>query len=301
MAGYIKTKRHMDNYCASQQLNNLYMKNKNISKIKYLFGQEDKKEKSGLTLSTIKNFILTESVKEEQNVDYNKIRRMKDILYSFTTTNTGISNALIFLDERRNVINNLDYYNFNPWKADWIFTKEYKNERKDMIHKIRNAMDYKGEVSDDEDSIIKYDETQDQLNDEIIKYNRNSIKAEDKPNIINDDKPMIDNDELITGKVDSEEISEEIVIPKNQPKSECKANIIKPIALNNRFLDNRLYYHNVYMRNRDILAKKNIAIGYSSIFGDSESNLMNAYNNNNLFQQPNDNRLYTSTFYNVKQ
>ena len=297
IAGYIKTKRHIDYYCASQQLNNLYMKNKNISKIKYLFGEEDKKEKSGLTLSTIKNFILTESVKEDKNVDYNKIRRMKDILYSFTTTNTGISNALIFLDERRNVINNLDYYNFNPWKADWIFTKEYKNERKNMIHKIRNAMDYKGEVSDDEDSIIKYDETQDQLSDEIIKYNRNSIKAEEKPNIINEDKPMIDNDELLTGKVDSEEISEEIIVPKKQSKSECKANIIKPIALNNRFLDNRLYYHNVYMRNQEILAKNNSGIGYISIFGDSQSNLMNE--NNNLFQQQNENKLYTSTFYNV--
>ena len=300
MAGYIKTKRHIDNYCASQQLNNLYMKNKNISKIKYLFGQDDKKEKSGLTLSTIKNFILTESVKEEKDVDYNKIRRMKDILYSFTTTNTGISNALIFLDERKNVINNLDNYNFNPWKADWIFTKEYKDERKNMIHRIRNAMDYKGEVSDDEDSIIKYDETQDQLSEEIIKYNRNSIKAEEKPNIINEDKPMIDNDELITGKVDSEEISEEIIVPKRQVKSECKANVIvMPIALNNRFLDNRLYYHNVYMRNQDILAKNNSGIGYKSIFGDSQSNLMNE--NNYLFPQQNDNRLYTSTFYNVKK
>ena len=303
MAGYIKTKRHLDYYCASQQLNNLYMKNKNISKIKYLFGEDNKKEKSGLTLSTIKNFILTESVKEEENVDYNKIRRMKDILYSFTTTNTGISNALIFLDERRNVINNLDFYNFNPWKADWIFTKEYKNERKNMIHKIRNAMDYKGEVSDDEDSIIKYDETQDQLDDEMIKYNRNSIKVEEKPNIINEDKPMIDNDELLTGKVESEEISEEIIEPKKQAKSECKAKvIIKPIALNNRFLDNRLYYHNVYMRNQDILAKNNSGSGYISLFGNSESNLMNAMNaNNNLFPQQNDNKLYTSNYYNVKK
>jgi hypothetical protein len=239
-------------------------------------------------------------VKEEENVDYNKIRRMKDILYSFTTTNTGISNALIFLDERKNVINNLDFYNFNPWKADWIFTKEYKNERKNMIHKIRNAMDFKGEVSDDEDSIIKYDETQDQLSDEMIKFNRNSIKVEEKPNIINEDKPMIDNDELLTGKVESEEISEEIIVPKKQPKSECKSNvIIRPIALNNRFIDNRLYYHNVYMRNQEILSKNNSGSGYLSIFGNSESNLMNV--NNSIIPQQNDNKLYTSTYYNVKK
>ena len=37
MAAYIKTKRHLDYYCASQQLNNLYMKNKNDLKLKYLF------------------------------------------------------------------------------------------------------------------------------------------------------------------------------------------------------------------------------------------------------------------------
>ena len=55
---------------------------------------------------------------------------MKDILYSFYTTTAGISNALIFLDEKRNIINNLDFYNYNPWKADWIYTKNYKNERK---------------------------------------------------------------------------------------------------------------------------------------------------------------------------
>ena len=183
----------------------------------------------------------------------------------------------------------------------FVVVKEYKNERKNMIHKIRNAMDYKGEVSDDEDSIIKYDETQDQLSDEMIKYNRNSIKVEEKPNIINEDKPMIDNDELLTGKVESEEISEEIIErPKKQPKSECKSKvIINPIALNNRFLDNRLYYHNVYMRNQDILSKNKSGSGYLSIFGNSESNLMNA--NNSLFPQQNDNKLYTSTYYNVKK
>ena len=129
MAAYIKTKKHIDNYCASQQLNNIYMKNKNERKIKYLFGEE-KKENSVLGLGFIKNLILTESTKTEKiedqkNID--SILHMKDLLYFFSTTTTGISNALIFLDERKNVINNLDYYNYNPWKADWIYSKEYKN------------------------------------------------------------------------------------------------------------------------------------------------------------------------------
>jgi len=234
------------------------MKNKNISKIKYLFeDNKEEEEDKGITISKIKNLILTESTKTETNVDYNKIRQMKDILYSFTTTNTGICNALIFLDERRNVLNNLDNYHFNPWKADWIFTKEYKKERKDMIHQIRKAMDYKGEVSDDEDSIIKYDETQDDFNEQILKYNRDSIRVEDKPNIKNEDMPMIDNEEIATGKIIIDEKSEEeIVVPnkiiKRTSLSENKANIIQPIPLNNRFLDNRLYYYNVLQKNREI-------------------------------------------------
>ena len=228
---------------------------------------------------------------------------MKDILYSFTTTNTGICNALIFLDERRNVLNNLDNYHFNPWKADWIFTKEYKKERKDMIHQIRKAMDYKGEVSDDEDSIIKYDETQDDFNEQILKYNRDSIRVEDKPNIKNEDMPMIDNEEIATGKIIIDEKSEEeIVVPnkiiKRTSLSENKANIIQPIPLNNRFLDNRLYYYNVYQRNKEILAKNNLDINYTPLFGTSQHNLLG----DNLSILPDNNRsLYQSSYYNVKK
>ena len=297
MAAYIKTKRHLDNYCASQQLNNLYMKNKNDPKLRYLFGEQEKEE-SGIDFNFIKNLI-SDSIKENENKDYDSIKHMKDLLYSFSTTTTGISNALIFLDERKNVINNLDYYNFNPWKADWIYSKGYKQERKNLIHKIRHEMDYKGEVSDDEDSIIKYDETQDDLSETIIKYNRNSIKLEEKPNYINEDKPMISNVEITTGKVNSDEISEEInkSVIKNPPKSEKKSNIIiKPIALNNQFLDNRLYYYNVYMKNKEIMAKNNSQMNYTSIFGNSfsQSNLLG---NNNIIPQNN----YKNNIYYIKK
>lgn len=296
MAAYIKTKKHIDNYCASQQLNNIYMKNKNEQKIKYLFG-EQKKEESGL--SFIKNLLLTESTqseKKENQKNYNSIIRMKDLLYFFSTTTTGISNALIFLDERKNVINNLDYYNFNPWKADWIYSKEYKKKRKELIHNIRHHMDYKGEVSDDEDSIIKYDETQDDLSEQIINYNRESINAEEKPNIVYDDKPMIDNDEIATGKVKSDEISEEII---NEPikrviKSENSSITINPIALNNRFIDNRLYYYNIFERNKEILGKKNETLNYNPIFGSSQTTLLKEPN---LFPQQN----YKPNFYNIKK
>jgi hypothetical protein len=197
---------------------------------------------NGFSLSKIKNLILSES--EIKNVDYESIRDMKDKLYSFSTTTAGISNALIFLDERKEVFNNLDNYNFNPWKADWIYSKNYKNERKELIHDIRKNMDYKGEVSDDEDSIIKYDETQDDLSEEIAKYNKNSIKNEEKPNVVNDEKPMIFNEEIATGKINSEEKSEEITnFSKNTIQKDSKIEkitpTIRPIALNNQFINNR--------------------------------------------------------------
>ena len=295
MAAYIKTKRHIDNYCASQQLNNLYMNNKNAPKIRYMFGDE-KKEDSILGLNFLKN-LLRNSEKSEEQMDYNAIKHMKDLLYSFSTTTTGISNALIFLDERRNVINNLDYYNYNPWKADWIYSKEYKKERKELIHQIREAMDYKGEVSDDEDSIIKYDETQDELSEQIIKYNRDSIKVEEKPNKIYDDKPMISNAELLTGKVNTDEVSEENIqhriIKRDPPYTDKRADLIKPIALNNRYIDNRLYYYNVLMRNKEILEKNNSSLNYSSIFGNSQNNLLDK----NIMENKN----YNSNFYYVQK
>ena len=77
-------------------------------------------------------------------------------------------------------------------------------------------MDYKGEVSDDEDSIIKYDETQDDFNEQILKYNRDSIRVEDKPNIKNEDMPMIDNEEIATGKIIIDEKSEEEIVVPNK-------------------------------------------------------------------------------------
>ena len=110
------------------------MNKNNAPKIKYMFGDEEK-EDSILGLSFIKNLLTISGKSEDKQIDYNAIKMMKDLLYSFSTTTAGISNALIFLDERKNVINNLDYYNYNPWKADWIYSKEYKEERKDLIHK----------------------------------------------------------------------------------------------------------------------------------------------------------------------
>ena len=175
------------------------MKNKNEPKVQYIFG-ENEENKAGFTLTGLKNLIMdTTELKEEKmkSKDLDEIREMKDTLYEFSTTNTGICNALIFLGEKNNINDEYEYYHFNPWKAEWIYTNEYKKKRKEMIRKIRSSMDYRGEISDDEDSIIKYDETQDQFNDLVRQFNRRSIAMEAKPNAINEEKPMIDNKELI--------------------------------------------------------------------------------------------------------
>ena len=298
MTEFIKTKRHLDYYVASQQLNNIYTKNKNLKIIKYIFGDEQSEnDNKSLTLSRLKSIILTSSYKTEANCDYNSIRQMKDLLYSFYTTTAGISNALIFLDEKRSIINNLDFYNYNPWKADWIYTKAYKKERSDMIHKIRKEMDYKGEVSDDEDSIIKYDETQDQLNEQIRKFNRRSIAFEAKPNAKDQDKPMINNSEIITGKINKnndedsnsndDDLSKKILefrgirtIRSIYSKSEKGKKVF-----NNRNINDKMPYYNIVLNNKDFNENKNNINNNSNMNYINTQSQINLVEDNSLFQK----------------
>ena len=207
---YLSSRRHLDYYIASQELNNLYMKNKNDQKIQYMFGEKDE-NKAGFSLEGLKNLIMNKSELKEEKMtskDIDAIRDMKDCLYSFSTTNTGICNALIFLGEKNNINDEFDTYNFNPWKGEWIYTPQYKKKRKEMIHQIRSSMDYRGEISDDEDSIVKFDDKKDfvnerikQLNDVYLKKKESVIKKEEKK--IEDEKPMINNTELTTGEVNN--------------------------------------------------------------------------------------------------
>ena len=186
------------------------MKNKNEQKIKFMFS-ENEENKVGFSLGGLKNLIMeTSELKEEKmtSKDIELIKEMKDNLYSFSTTNTGICNALIFLEEKHNINDEYDTYNFNPWKAEWIYTPQYKKKRKEMIHTIRSSMDYRGEISDDEDSIVKFDDKKDYVNERIKQLNDAYLKKRGSVNAITigekkeeDDKPMIDNAELTTGDV----------------------------------------------------------------------------------------------------
>ena len=210
ITAYLRGRRHLNYYIASQELNNIYMKNKNEQKIKFMFS-ENEENKVGFSLGGLKNLIMeTSELKEDKmtSKDIELIKEMKDHLYSFSTTNTGICNALIFLEEKHNINDEYDTYNFNPWKAEWLYTPQYKKKRKQMIHTIRSSMDYRGEISDDEDSIVKFDDKKDYVNEKIKQLNDAYLKKKDSMMASKigekkeeDDKPMIDNAELTTGDV----------------------------------------------------------------------------------------------------
>ena len=207
ITGYLTARRHHDNHCASQELNNTYMKNKNNTKIDYLFGNENK----GLTIRALTTIIWPNTDTKEEKMtskQLDEVRQMKDNLYEFTTTNTGICNALIFLDEKHNINDEYNNYNFNPWKCEWIYSPEYKMKRKDLIHKIRKSMDYRGEISDDEDSIVKYDEDRDDIYEKIKEMNDQILKSRDNQINVRDSlkqysiKPIFDNKEIINADID---------------------------------------------------------------------------------------------------
>lgn len=273
------------------------MKNKNSTKLRYIFGDEESNENKE---KTFKSIILTSSFKSDDNLNYDSIKKTKDILYSFYTTTAGISNALIFLDEKRNIINNLDFYNYNPWKVDWLYSRRYKKERSQMIDKIRKKLDYKGEVSDDEDSIIKYDETQDQLNEQIRLFNRKSIAFEARPNAKNEDRPMISNKEIITGNVDDNdedsniedddftyEKLKEFKERKNMMNNRRYFNTEKgKKIINDRIRNSGLPYYNVMLNSKNVKEYNNIN-DKNNIQNDNNStvNYMNIHSQNNLMEE----------------
>ena len=224
--GYLHTRRHLDNHCASQLMNNIYMKHKIEPKIGYMF--EDKGPKS--TIEGIKNLITVsseEKIEKYTDEDYENMSQMNKILEEFSYTNTGICNALIFLDEKSNINDKYDNYNFNPWKAEWLFTPQYKERRKNMIRNIRSKMDYRGEISDEEDSIIKYDDIKgDNYNNTIIKKLNDNISKHSSEIIINnkEEDNIIKNKELSleATKLGNSDIKENNVNANDINNSELK-------------------------------------------------------------------------------
>ena len=276
ITAYLRSRRHLDYYIASQELNNIYMKNKNEQKVQFIFG-ENEENKAGLSLTGIKNLIMdTPELNQEKmtSKDLEAIRDMKDCLYSFSTTNVGICNALIFLEEKHNINDEFDTYNFNPWKAEWIYTPQYKRKRKEMIHRIRSQMDYRGEISDDEDSIVKFDDQKDYVNEKIKQLNdvflkkKESIKVSKNEENGEEEKPMINNAELTTGKVNDSKLK----------TSYSKVSIRNPLYDSNQKLDmsNILDSNNPKTSNNSMNTTENQLLNQNSLFPkDTKENIIN--------------------------
>ena len=237
ITGYLYMRNHADNHAASQEMNNIYMKNKNDPKINYIF-DENEENKASFSLGGLKNLIMdSPDLKEDEmtNTQFEQIKKMKENLDEFSLTNTGICNALIFLDEKNNINDEYENYNFNPWKAEWIYTPEYKNKRKQMIHEIRSSMDYRGEISDEEDSVIKFEDKREVINQKIKQMNEQVLgKRSLSENKLNDDHgiKIIKNDELIleNTKLNNSIISNPKDKEENDKKLEVtnqKSNILK--------------------------------------------------------------------------
>ena len=237
ITGYLYMRNHADNHAASQEMNNIYMKNKNDPKINYIF-DENEENKAGFSLGGLKNLIMdSPDLKEDEmtNTQFEQIKKMKENLDEFSLTNTGICNALIFLDEKNNINDEYENYNFNPWKAEWIYTPEYKKKRKEMIHEIRSSMDYRGEISDEEDSVIKFEDKREVINQKIKQMNEQVLgKRSLSENKLNDDHgiKIIKNDELIleNTKLNNSIISNPKDKAENDKKLEVtnqKSNILK--------------------------------------------------------------------------
>jgi len=281
---YLRTKRHLEYYIASQELNNLYMKNKNDAKIQYMFGSSGE-NKENLVIGGIKNLFMESSELNEEEITSKKldeIKNMKDTLLSFSTTNTGICNALIFLGEKNNINDEFDNYHFNPWKAEWIYTQKYKKKRKEMIHKIRTSMDYRGEISDDEDSIVKFDDKRDFINEKIKQMNdlylkrRESVrhKTEEKDET---DKPMINNTELTTGEVSNSNLrlSTNTQNTNNSPQQNIISESNQRLSIKDIFEKKK---NNNLKEESNINTSENKILSEPKLF--NQDNILNISNNN---------------------
>ena len=171
-----------------------------------------------------------------------------------------------------------------------------------MIHKIRQQMNYKGEVSDDEDSIIKYDETQDQLNEQIKKFNRKSIAFEARPNAKTEDQPMINNQEIITGKVElndeedsiseEDEISHKILKDFKEKKEENKNNYYHSEKgkriIYDKIRNSKMPYYKVRLNNKDVKNYNNVSNNNKNLNNNNSNlNYINSHSQNNLMEDRN--------------
>ena len=262
---YIKTLRHMENFCASMQLNHLYMKNKNLQKEKDIIKIEYSNKDDLYTSEDDPNFL-------------KKVIRIRDYLYSFSTTTAGLSNALIFLGER-------DLYtqdNYNPWKVDWILSKNFLQKRKNLINEILENIDYKGEISDDEDTIVNFCENDIKLHEEI----QISNSEEKIENTITNENGKNKNEIMVNENIIKQNIKfdgkEEMLSEKSE-----RIQFIKSISVNNNhFQSDSDKNGNPNIFNCSKIkdsSEKTVKINYDKKPNEDNHNYFNNQKKNNIF------------------
>ena len=202
-ASYVHLKRNITNYTASHLQNDLLMRRKIDHKMYNLI-----ETRQMLDENTKDSIDLKGSIRSKKQLSYDQLAQMKEYLTEYYQTTVGISGALIFLGIRGyDNYDNLTHYqrNYNPWKIEWIFTPLLLRQRKKYILDVRKCMDYTGEISDDEDSFINYDATEDQITAKIKNINKLNDIADKNLGVaekkIEREQTYIDNEELISTKV----------------------------------------------------------------------------------------------------
>ena len=250
MDAYLKMVRNIDNYSSSQEQNNILMKNKIALKTDNL-SEQINASKSLPLLHTVLTNKEDFNVFQKHQFNFGKkiqftneeLSKLKNCLKEYSMISAGICGALIFLGLKEEDIHDFIPFerNYNPWKVDWLFTPWFLEQRKNWINNFRKYMDYLGEISDEEDTFIKFDQQESLVVDEIKKINEKEYGKQRR--YMGKDSDLFDSEEF---KINMEEIQKEISkSSSNENKStssrqtESKINIMEGIKLNDIRLDRR--------------------------------------------------------------
>ena len=246
---YLKLVRNIDNYSSSQEQNNILMKNKIALKTDNLFEKLNESRSLPLLHNILTN---REDYNVLQSNQFNRGKRLrftseelwklKDCLTEYSMISAGISGALIFLGLKEEDIHDFIPFerNYNPWKVDWLFTPWFLEQRKKWIKNVRKYMDYLGEISDEEDTFIKFDQQESFIVDEVKKINEKEYEKERKYRVRN--SILFDSTDF---KFNIEEIQKDISKTESNEEKSCsqqtesKENIMEGIKLNDIQLDRK--------------------------------------------------------------
>ena len=270
---YLKVVRNINNYSSSQEQNNILMKNKIALKTDNLFEKLNSSKKLPLLCNILTNredyniFQSDQFNRKKLKYTSEELWKLKDCLSEYSMTSAGISGALIFLGLKEQDIHDFIPFerNYNPWKVDWLFTPAYLEKRKKWIKDVRKYMDYIGEISDEEDTFVKFDQQESLVVDEIKKINEKQYEKEKRyrtrNSILFNPEDFHINFEEIQKEASKSESNEE-KSSSNSQQTESKDNIMTGIKLNDIQLERR--NTNIVQRNvndfKKVFAEDNTSI-----------------------------------------